>query len=82
MMFKSPFLMHASYAIMQTAMDSRIAPTIGDRKDYVPWNPMYFEEGAKEIWRNIGTAFNIGIWIFIIITGVYLVVKLVDHFGG
>ena len=49
-MFNSPLLMQAATAIMLSG-DSRIAPYIANRKEYVPWNPMFLEEGREVIWH-------------------------------
>ena len=56
-------------------------PTDG-RKFYVPWNPTYYEQGATLIRQHIGTAFNIGLWIFILISVIYLIIKIVGSFGN
>ena len=68
--------------LAQVQTDERLMPFTDDRKYYVPWNPGYFEQGRQLLWNLIGTAFNIGIWIFILISGVYLILKIVDKFGG
>lgn len=68
--------------LAQVQADERLMPFTDDRKYYVPWNPGYFEQGRQLLWNLIGTAFNIGIWIFILISGVYLILKIVDKFGG
>lgn len=48
---------------------------------YVPWNLDLLYDAIPTLWANIGVAFNIGLWIFIIITGVYLVIKIVGSVG-
>lgn len=48
---------------------------------YIPWDVTLFYSGMTHLRGVIGTAFNIGIWIFVIISGIYLVIKLVSSFG-
>lgn len=48
---------------------------------YVPWNLDYLYDAIPTLWGNIGMAFNIGIWIFIIMTGLYLLIKIVSSIG-
>lgn len=49
---------------------------------YIPWDVDFFYSAILQLRGVIGTAFNIGFWIFIIISGVYLVLKIVDQLGG
>ena len=79
-MFNSPLLVQAATAIMLSG-DSKIAPYIANRKEYVPWNPMFLEEGREVIWHYIGVAFNVGLWIFLLISVIYLILKLPDKFS-
>ena len=80
-MFNSPFLMQAAIAIMLSG-DSQIAPYIANRKEYVPWNPMFLEEAKDVIRYYVGNAFNVAIWGFIIIGGVYLVLNILNKYLG
>ncbi len=50
-MFNSPLLMQAATAIMLSG-ESRISPYIVNRKEYVPWNPMFLEEGKHRCTRG------------------------------
>ena len=79
-MFNSPFLMQAATAIMLSG-DSQIAPYIANRKEYVPWNPMFLEEGREVISYYIGVAFNVGITAFLGISVVYLLIKVLNNFS-
>ena len=80
-MFNSPFLMQAATAIMLSG-DSQIAPYIANRKEYVQWNPMFLEEAKDVIRYYVGNAFNVAIWGFIIIGGVYLVLNILNKYLG
>lgn len=48
---------------------------------YVPWDPSFLERGVALLRSNMGSAINIGIYIFLIISGVYLVAALASSFG-
>lgn len=48
---------------------------------YVPWDINLVFSAIGNLRSSIGSAFNIGIWIFIIMTGIYLVAKIVDSIG-
>ena len=48
---------------------------------YIPWDTRIFERAIAMIRNQIGVAFNIGIWIFAIVTCVYLVIHIVGSFG-
>lgn len=80
-MFNSPLLMQAATVIMLSG-DSQIAPYIANRKEYVPWNPMFLEEAKDVIRYYVGNAFNVAIWGFIIIGGVYLVLNILNKYLG
>lgn len=47
----------------------------------VPWDIGLFMSGIKWLTSAFGTAINIGIWIFILISGVYLVAKIISSLG-
>ena len=79
-MFNSPILMQAATAIMLSG-ESRISPYIANRKEYVPWNPMFLEEGKDVIRYYVGVAFNVGITAFLGISVVYLLVKILNNFS-
>ena len=48
---------------------------------YIPWDVNLFSEAAKGLRSTIGVAFNTGIVIFFLISGVYLVIKIVSSIG-
>lgn len=43
---------------------------------YIVWNPTLVSAGFKQMKQQAGTAFNAGIWVFLMITGIILLVKL------
>lgn len=43
---------------------------------YIVWNPTLVSAGFKHMKQQAGTAFNAGIWVFLMITGIILLVKL------
>lgn len=49
---------------------------------YIPWDTGLFLKGISNLRMIIGSALNIGFWIFLIVTGVYLVIKLVGMIGN
>ena len=51
------------------------------RKFYVPWNPDYYEAGAILIRKHIGIAFNISLWIFLLLFAIVLIFKIVGRFA-
>lgn len=48
---------------------------------YIPWDTKIFEQAIWMLRSQIGAAFNIGIWIFAILSCVYIVIKLISFFG-
>lgn len=48
---------------------------------YVPWDPSFLERGIAMVRNNIGSAINIGIYIFLIISGIFIVAALVSSIG-
>lgn len=50
-------------------------------KDYVPWDISLFYSAIATLKDNMGAGINIGIWIFFIVSGIYLAVNLVDSIG-
>lgn len=79
-MFNSPLLMQAATAIMLSG-ESKIAPYTANRKEYVPWNPMFLEEGKDVIRYYVGVAFNVGLWAFFVISLVYILIKILDKYS-
>lgn len=53
----------------------------GGALDYVPWDIDVFMQSLKSLMQFIGPAFNIGIQIFCIVGGVYLVLNIVGGIG-
>ncbi len=64
-------------------IESKIAPHIGDRAAYIPWNPGFIES-AIDLLRFgwVGPAFNISIFIFMVVGAVYLAFKIVHWLAG
>lgn len=48
---------------------------------YIPWDTQIFEKAIAMIRNQIGVAFNIAIWIFAIVTCIYIVIQVVSSFG-
>ena len=48
---------------------------------YIPWDTSIFERAILMLRNQIGVAFNVGFWIFAIITCILIVIKLVGSFG-
>lgn len=69
--------MHFPYAVL------RVSPVVASSSGahYVPWNPAYLYKALEVLMGNVGAAFNIGLWIFILITAIYVVFGIVDRFG-
>lgn len=44
---------------------------------YVPWDTNYLYDSINLFRSNIGSAFGIGITIFILISGIYLAISIV-----
>lgn len=49
---------------------------------YIPWDTNLFLQAINLLRQNLGSAINIGFWIFIAVTGVYLIFKVVGMLGG
>ncbi len=88
-----PFIRPFTRVLMDVSLDENggwvIGPDTGGGgitipstwEQYIPWDTDLIYEGLNNLRKVIGTGFNIGFWIFIIITGIYLVLKLVDSIG-
>lgn len=48
---------------------------------YVPWDPSFLERGIAVLRNNVGSAINIGITIFLLISGIFIVAAIVSSFG-
>lgn len=48
---------------------------------YIPWNVSQLYRSVGNLRSTIGVAFDIGIWIFVIVTGFYVVMKIVNSIG-
>jgi len=48
---------------------------------YIPWDTAIFEKAIAMLRYHIGVAFNVGFWIFIILTCICIIIKLVGFFG-
>lgn len=49
---------------------------------YVPWNVGLLYTAVGNLRSSIGVAFDIGIWIFMLVTGIYVVMKIVNSIGN
>ncbi len=49
---------------------------------YIPWDTNLFEKAVAIFRSNIGSAFNIGIWIFFIVAGISVVIRIVSMIKG
>ncbi len=88
-----PFIRPFTRVLMDVSLDANggwvISPDTGGGgitipptwEQYIPWDTNLIYEGLNNLRKVIGTGFNIGFWIFIIITGIYLVLTLVDSIG-
>lgn len=48
---------------------------------YVPWDPSFLERGIAILRNDIGSAINIGLYIFLLITGIYVMAAIASSFG-
>ena len=44
---------------------------------YVVWDPNMMVRGLNTIRDSVGTAFNVGIWVFLGITGLYAMISII-----
>ena len=49
---------------------------------YITWDTKIFEMGIALLRQSIGSAFTIGILIFLILTGIAVVARLVYYLAG
>ena len=49
---------------------------------YIPWDTKICEMGISLLRQSIGSAFSIGILIFLILTGIAVVARLVYYLAG
>lgn len=74
-----PFMYHLTSAAMRL---STLPPSLNDDPSiYVPWSPTLVTDGINWIRSQVGFAFNIAIWIFVILTGFFLVFRIVSRFA-
>lgn len=55
-----------------------ILPLTAGYSPYIPWDTNLFEKAVAIFRSNIGAAFNIGIWIFFMVAGISVVIKIVS----
>ena len=48
---------------------------------YIPLDVAIFERAILMLRNQLGVAFNVGFWIFVIISCIYVVIKIVGSFG-
>lgn len=48
---------------------------------YIPWDVAIFAQAIAMLRNQIGVAFNVGFWIFAIVTCIYIVINLVGSIG-
>ncbi len=48
-------------------------------EEYVVFSMDALNEMSFTIWTNIGTIFNVSLWIFMIVIGVYAVLEIINH---
>lgn len=48
---------------------------------YVPYDVDLLKRGLSVLRGNMGPAINIAFWIFIMITGVYFMIKIISSIG-
>lgn len=51
-------------------------------KFYVPWDTDLFLVGIQQLLSSYGAIINVALWGFLIITGIYLVIKIVNSILG
>lgn len=49
---------------------------------YIPWDIDFIYQGVAVITRNLGSAFNIAIWIILIILAVLVPFSIIKSFTG
>ena len=54
-----------------------VFPISAGYSPYIPWDTNLFEKEVAIFRANIGAAFNIGIWIFFMVAGISVVIKIV-----
>lgn len=49
---------------------------------YVVWDPNLMARGLEEMKDSVGIAFNVGIWVFLGITGLYAMISIIRSLFG
>ncbi len=50
-------------------------------EEYVVFSMDALNEMSFTVWTNIGSIFNVCLWTFMIVIGVYAVLNVIDHFS-
>ncbi len=53
----------------------------GNYSAYVPYDPGFIHQALSALRANLGSGVNIAFWIFIMITGIYVVFNIVSSIG-
>lgn len=61
---------------------SSSSPEISNGSEYVVWDPTIIKGGLENMKETVGTAFNVGIWVFLIISGIYIATTIVRSLFG
>ena len=75
-------MLNPSIMLMSMHIESKIAPRVADRSGYVPWNVGVLEGGIDLVKQWIGPAFNIALWIFLILRGIFILLKIIHWQAG
>ena len=49
---------------------------------YIPWDTKIFEQGIAMLRQTIGTAFTVGMFIFFILMGIFVAIRIVHYIVG
>lgn len=49
---------------------------------YVVWDPNMVARGLDNMSHSVGAAFNVGIWVFLGITGLYAMISIIRSLFG
>lgn len=80
--------MHLTYHLnnMAILLDTIISGNTpgggGSSGGYVVWDPEIVKSGFTFIKETVGKGFNIGLWVFLMLSGIYLLVSIVRSLFG
>ena len=69
------------FGLFPLSLAGSLLTTSSGYSSYVPYNPDLLKRALGLLRSNLGAGINIAFWIFILLTGIYLVFNVISSIG-